>query len=157
MLGILALRQCWSAPDTRATRRRTFAADRAPAELAVRWQQMATTTRANDNEQPTGNGRSFNGFSDLANLLWSVADLLRGDYKQADYGKVILIERHAPSMPSCGMSTRRIWSSLAVFQGATTYNSLAASKSLATRARNAAAFQVALGILLGRRLEQVFR
>ena len=27
---------------------------------------------------------------DLANFIWSVADLLRGDYKQADYGKVIL-------------------------------------------------------------------
>ena len=25
----------------------------------------------------------------LANFIWSVADLLRGDYKQADYGKVI--------------------------------------------------------------------
>lgn len=29
-------------------------------------------------------------FSEIANFLWSVADLLRGDYKQADYGKVIL-------------------------------------------------------------------
>jgi type I restriction enzyme M protein len=29
-------------------------------------------------------------FSELANFLWSVADYLRGDYKQADYGKVIL-------------------------------------------------------------------
>ena len=28
--------------------------------------------------------------TELANLAWSVADLLRGDYKQADYGKVIL-------------------------------------------------------------------
>lgn len=28
--------------------------------------------------------------NDLANFIWSVADLLRGDYKQADYGKVIL-------------------------------------------------------------------
>ena len=27
---------------------------------------------------------------DKANLIWAVADLLRGDYKQADYGKVIL-------------------------------------------------------------------
>ena len=26
-------------------------------------------------------------FSELANFIWSVADLLRGDYKQADYGK----------------------------------------------------------------------
>ena len=29
-------------------------------------------------------------FSEIANFLWSVADLLRGDYKQADYGKIIL-------------------------------------------------------------------
>ena len=25
-----------------------------------------------------------------ANLVWGIAELLRGDYKQADYGKVIL-------------------------------------------------------------------
>jgi type I restriction enzyme M protein len=29
-------------------------------------------------------------FHELANFIWSVADLLRGDYKQADYGKIIL-------------------------------------------------------------------
>lgn len=29
-------------------------------------------------------------FTELANFLWSVADHLRGDYKAADYGKVIL-------------------------------------------------------------------
>ena len=29
-------------------------------------------------------------FTELANFIWSVADLLRGDYKQADYGKIIL-------------------------------------------------------------------
>lgn len=29
-------------------------------------------------------------FKETANFIWSVADLLRGDYKQADYGKVIL-------------------------------------------------------------------
>jgi type I restriction enzyme M protein len=28
--------------------------------------------------------------SSLSALIWSVADLLRGDYKPADYGKVIL-------------------------------------------------------------------
>jgi type I restriction enzyme M protein len=27
---------------------------------------------------------------EAANFLWSIADLLRGDYKQSDYGKVIL-------------------------------------------------------------------
>src|SRR6187551_3152101 len=29
-------------------------------------------------------------FRETANFIWSVADLLRGDYKQAEYGKVIL-------------------------------------------------------------------
>jgi len=29
-------------------------------------------------------------FSELANFLWSAADHLRGDYRQSDYGKVIL-------------------------------------------------------------------
>lgn len=29
-------------------------------------------------------------FKAKANLIWNVADLLRGDYKQSDYGKVIL-------------------------------------------------------------------
>ena len=29
-------------------------------------------------------------FKEKANLIWKIADLLRGDYKQSDYGKVIL-------------------------------------------------------------------
>jgi hypothetical protein len=29
-------------------------------------------------------------FTDKANFIWSVADLLRGDFKQSEYGKVIL-------------------------------------------------------------------
>lgn len=29
-------------------------------------------------------------FTSTVAFLWSVADLLRGDYKQSDYGKVIL-------------------------------------------------------------------
>jgi type I restriction enzyme M protein len=36
------------------------------------------------------NGTSTGRFSELTGFIWSVADLLRGDYKQADYGKVIL-------------------------------------------------------------------
>lgn len=32
----------------------------------------------------------MNNFREIGNFLWSVADLLRGDYKQAEYGKVIL-------------------------------------------------------------------
>jgi type I restriction enzyme M protein len=34
--------------------------------------------------------RTFSNFSEATAFLWSIADLLRGDYKQADYGKVIL-------------------------------------------------------------------
>ena len=30
---------------------------------------------------------NFNG---IAGFIWSVADLLRGDYKQSDYGKIVL-------------------------------------------------------------------
>ncbi|HZZ86472.1 MAG TPA: type I restriction-modification system subunit M N-terminal domain-containing protein [Anaeromyxobacteraceae bacterium] len=36
------------------------------------------------------NPSNFNSFSEIASFLWSIADLLRGAYKQADYGKVIL-------------------------------------------------------------------
>jgi type I restriction enzyme M protein len=39
---------------------------------------------------PSTTPREFQGFSEITAFIWSVADLLRGDYKQADYGKVIL-------------------------------------------------------------------
>ena len=29
--------------------------------------------------------------TNLSSFIWSVADLLRGDYKQSEYGKVILV------------------------------------------------------------------
>lgn len=29
-------------------------------------------------------------FKETASFIWAIADLLRGDYKQSDYGKVIL-------------------------------------------------------------------
>ncbi|MFA5097856.1 MAG: class I SAM-dependent DNA methyltransferase [Candidatus Margulisiibacteriota bacterium] len=32
----------------------------------------------------------ISNFKDQANFIWSIADLLRGDYKQSEYGKVIL-------------------------------------------------------------------
>lgn len=32
----------------------------------------------------------MNNFQDKCNFIWSVADLLRGDYKQSEYGRVIL-------------------------------------------------------------------
>ncbi|MCB9833050.1 MAG: SAM-dependent DNA methyltransferase [Planctomycetes bacterium] len=34
--------------------------------------------------------RQFQSFGEASNFLWAIADLLRGDYKQHDYGKVIL-------------------------------------------------------------------
>src|SRR5438067_2994289 len=34
--------------------------------------------------------RKFSGFGEITSFIWTVADLLRHDYKQADYGKVIL-------------------------------------------------------------------
>jgi len=34
--------------------------------------------------------RRFGSFSEITSFLWSVADLLRGDYRQSDYGKVVL-------------------------------------------------------------------
>ena len=36
------------------------------------------------------NNQQMNNFKEKADLIWRVADLLRGDYKQSDYGKVIL-------------------------------------------------------------------
>jgi type I restriction enzyme M protein len=30
----------------------------------------------------------------LSSFIWSVVDLLRGDYKQPEYGKVITVNRH---------------------------------------------------------------
>ncbi len=32
----------------------------------------------------------MNGLKDMVGFIWSVADLLRGDYKQSEYGKVVL-------------------------------------------------------------------
>jgi type I restriction enzyme M protein len=34
-------------------------------------------------------------------FIWSVADLLRGDYKQSDYGKVIIpfVDQNDPDRP----------------------------------------------------------
>lgn len=36
------------------------------------------------------NNRARMSSTNLSSFIWSVADLLRGDYKQSDYGKVIL-------------------------------------------------------------------
>jgi len=55
---------------------------------------MARPTKENGTltkeSAPPPSPRVFGGFSQITSVLWSVADLLRGDYTQADYGKVIL-------------------------------------------------------------------
>jgi type I restriction enzyme S subunit len=37
-----------------------------------------------DRADRPSSARKFNGFSEITSFIWSVADLLRGDYKQAD-------------------------------------------------------------------------
>lgn len=49
-----------------------------------------STKNGTSSAAASNGGRTFSSFFDLANFLWSIADLLRGTYKQADYGKVIL-------------------------------------------------------------------
>jgi len=41
----------------------------------------------------------MNNFTEKANLIWGIADLLRGEYKQADYGKVILRDHPDSCVP----------------------------------------------------------
>lgn len=56
------------------------AADRRPA----------ASPRTPRTVSPPTPGPQPSGKQDLSAFIWSVADLLRGDYKQSDYGKVIL-------------------------------------------------------------------
>ena len=44
-----------------------------------------TSTQSSPKPSPQSSGKQ-----NLSAFIWSVADLLRGDYKQSDYGKVIL-------------------------------------------------------------------
>jgi type I restriction enzyme M protein len=43
-----------------------------------------------DSSGTSAEAKSFGSFGEIASFIWSIAELLRGDYKQADYGKVIL-------------------------------------------------------------------
>jgi len=56
-------------------------------------------------------GEQMGNFQEKVSFIWSVADLLRGDYKQSEYGKVILpltVLRRLDSAPrtGCWRSTR---------------------------------------------------
>src|SRR5665647_1434881 len=50
---------------------------------------LSQTARSTSTHR-SGGTRHMNGFRDMVTFIWSVADLLRGDYKQSEYGKVIL-------------------------------------------------------------------
>src|ERR687888_1416466 len=39
---------------------------------------------------PPGVGHDLSNFREKTDFLWSLAELLRGDYKQSEYGRVIL-------------------------------------------------------------------
>ena len=66
-----------------------MANDRVSISLPAKDRQGSKSNGAKDSTPPPS-ARSFNGFSEITSFIWGVADLLRGDYKQADYGKVIL-------------------------------------------------------------------
>lgn len=56
-------------------------------------QSALPTTRLNPTilSQQTGiAGHMASSFNELASFIWSVADLLRCDFKQSEYGRVIL-------------------------------------------------------------------
>jgi len=57
------------------------------------------------------------GFQDKVSFIWSIADLLRGDYKQSEYGKVILpftVLRRCGSLPSSPADFPRLLKTLPV-------------------------------------------
>lgn len=52
--------------------------------------------------------KKFKGFDKPAGFIWSVADLLRGDYKQADCGEVILSRtRYSDASTAWSIARRR--------------------------------------------------
>ena len=66
-----------------------MSSERAPS-LRVKDKASSKTNGGLKYTSPPPSPRTFSGFSEITNFIWSFADLLRGDYKQADYGKVIL-------------------------------------------------------------------
>jgi type I restriction-modification system DNA methylase subunit len=61
--------------------------------LAARKNGSDSAPNSDRTTTPSTSARTFNGFSEIVSLIWSVADLLRGNYKQADYGMAILSMR----------------------------------------------------------------
>ena len=72
---------------------RLLGQDQLPLALPAKPLRMTATEPAADPPAPApapAAAKQFTGFSEITSFLWSVADRLRGSYKQADYGKVIL-------------------------------------------------------------------
>ncbi|MFO0666763.1 MAG: class I SAM-dependent DNA methyltransferase [Polyangiaceae bacterium] len=67
-----------------------MANDRSASNVASKRSLPSKSHGTSKDTNPPPSPRGFSGFSEITSFLWSVADLLRGDYKQADYGKVIL-------------------------------------------------------------------
>ena len=53
--------------------------------------RSAATKKSNGSSNGDGHAHQFGSFSEASNFLWSIADLLHGDYKQYDYGKEVLL------------------------------------------------------------------
>src|SRR5690348_17068968 len=54
---------------------------------SARW---APPGQSRDGRRRREVGERMNGFGDKVGFIWSVADLLRGDYKPHEYGRVVL-------------------------------------------------------------------
>ncbi|MDX2053478.1 MAG: class I SAM-dependent DNA methyltransferase [Polyangiaceae bacterium] len=67
-----------------------MASPRTQANVTAKNLRPSTASGPKADSAPPASPRSFGGFSEITSFIWGVADLLRGDYKQADYGKVIL-------------------------------------------------------------------
>lgn len=67
------------------------------------------TTGTSKNSKDTaslGSPRNFNGFSEITSFFWPVADILRGDYKQTDYGKVAVLAYAVPQNAAAHVLTK---------------------------------------------------
>jgi hypothetical protein len=61
-----------------------------PVGLGPDLNELPVTFSLTVTARPMPGGEGCDLIQKLSSLIWSVADLLRGDYKQSEYGKVIL-------------------------------------------------------------------
>ena len=64
---------------------------RTPAEqLSLLGPSARSRTKEKPTVQVNDTPKQFGSFSEIASFIWSIADLLRGDFKRHEYGQVIL-------------------------------------------------------------------